>query len=197
MGAIVSTRCGRLEGDEQDGLFVFKGVPFAAAPVGPLRWLAPEKPAPWTGVRDARRFGAVAPQNSVTNQALAAMKIEQAQSEDCLNLNLWTPELDGARRPVMVWIHGGGFTIGAGSQEIYNGAVLAKRGNVVMVTDQLSPRATRVSASERCHSRTNPVERQRGTRSISSPRCNGSATISPNSAATRTTSRSSASRRVE
>ncbi len=134
MSAIVSTRCGRLEGDEQDGLFVFKGVPFAAAPVGPLRWLAPEKPALWTGVRDARRFGAVAPQNPVTNQALAAMKIEQAQSGDCLNLNLWTPGLDGARRPVMVWIHGGGFTIGAGSQEIYNGTVLAKRGDVVMVT---------------------------------------------------------------
>ncbi len=134
MSAIVSTRYGRLEGDEQDGLIVFKGVPFADAPVGSRRWLAPEKPAPWTGVRDARRFGAVAPQNPVTNQALAAMKIEQAQSEDCLNLNLWTPGLDGARRPVMVWIHGGGFTIGAGSQEIYNGAVLARRGGAVIVT---------------------------------------------------------------
>jgi para-nitrobenzyl esterase len=134
MSVIVSTRYGSLEGDEQDGLLVFKGVPFAAAPVGSRRWLPPEKREPWTGVRDARRFGAVAPQNAVTNQALAAMKIEQAQSEDCLNLNAWTPGLDGARRPVMVWIHGGGFTIGAGSQEIYNGAVLAKRGDVVIVT---------------------------------------------------------------
>src|SRR5271166_1230387 len=134
MSSIVSTGCGKLDGDEQDGLLVFKGVPFAAVPDGPRRWLPPEKPATWTGVRDARRFGAVAPQNPVTNQALAAMKIEQAQSEDCLNLNLWTPGLDGARRPVMVWIHGGGFTIGAGSQEIYNGAALAKRGDVVVVT---------------------------------------------------------------
>jgi para-nitrobenzyl esterase len=134
MSAIVSTRCGKIEGEEQDGLIVFKGVPFAAAPEGVRRWLPPEKPAPWTGARDARRFGAVAPQNAVTNQALAAMKIEQAQSEDCLNLNLWTPGLDRARRPVMVWIHGGGFTIGAGSQEIYNGAVLARRGDVVVVT---------------------------------------------------------------
>ena len=134
MSAIVSTRYGRLEGDEQDGLLVFKGVPFAAAPVDSRRWLPPEKREPWTGVRDARRFGAVAPQNAVTNQALVAMKIEQAQSEDCLNLNLWTPGLDSARRPVMVWIHGGGFTIGAGSQEIYHGAVLARRGDVVMVT---------------------------------------------------------------
>src|ERR1700691_2846464 len=134
MSAIVSTRYGRLEGEEQDGLFVFKGVPFAAAPDGVRRWLPPEKPAPWSGVRDARRFGAAAAQNPVTNQALAAMKIEQAHSEDCLNLNLWTTGLDRARRPVMVWIHGGGFTIGAGSQEVYNGSFLARRGDVVVVT---------------------------------------------------------------
>ncbi len=134
MSAIVSTCYGKLEGDEQDGLLVFKGVPFAAAPDGARRWLAPEKPAPWTGVRDARHFGAVAAQNPVMLQALAAMKIDQAQSEDCLNLNVWTPGLDRARRPVMVWIHGGGFTIGAGSQEIYNGSVLARRGDVVIVT---------------------------------------------------------------
>jgi para-nitrobenzyl esterase len=134
MSAIVSTRYGKLEGEEHDRLRVFKGVPFAAAPENVRRWLPPEKPLPWTGVRDGRRFGAVAPQNSVTNQALAAMKIDQQQSEDCLNLNLWTPALDRARRPVMVWIHGGGFTIGGGSQEIYNGSVLAKRGDVVVVT---------------------------------------------------------------
>ena len=94
MSAIASTHYGKLEGDEQAGLLVFKGVPFAAAPDGPRRWLAPEKPVPWTGVRDARRFGAAGPQNPVMTQALAAMKIEQAQSEDCLNLNLWTPGLD-------------------------------------------------------------------------------------------------------
>ena len=134
MSAIVSTRWGRLEGEEQAGLFVFKGVPFAAATDGVRRWLPPKKPPAWTGVRDARRFGAVAHQNSVTNQALAAMKIDQAHSEDCLNLNVWTAGLDRARRPVMVWIHGGGFTIGAGSQEIYNGSVLARRGDVVIVT---------------------------------------------------------------
>ena len=134
MSAIVSTRYGRLEGEEQDGLRVFKGVPFAAATGGVRRWLPPAKPLPWTNVRDARRFGAVAPQNQVTNPALAAMKIDQPHSEDCLNLNLWTPGLDGARRPVMVWLHGGGFTIGAGSQEIYDGSVLARRGDTVIVT---------------------------------------------------------------
>src|ERR1700722_20983188 len=135
MSPIASTSYGRIEGEEQTGLIVFKGVPFAAAPHGARRWLAPEKPAAWTGVRDAGRFGAGAPQNQVTNPALAAMKIEQAHSEDCLNLNLWTPGLDGERRPVMVWIHGGGFTMGAGSQEIYDGSVLARRGEEVKVTN--------------------------------------------------------------
>jgi carboxylesterase type B len=76
MSAIASTRYGRIEGEEQTGLIVFKGVPFAAAPDGVHRWLAPEKPAAWTGVRDARRFGSVAPQNQITNPALAAMKQE-------------------------------------------------------------------------------------------------------------------------
>lgn len=134
MSAIVSTRYGRLEGDEQDRLIVFKGVPFAAPTDGPRRWLPPEQPARWNGLRDARHFGPVAPQNAVMNPALASMKIETAQSENCLNLNLWTPRIERARRPVMVWLHGGGFTIGAGSQEIYDGAVLARRGEVVVVT---------------------------------------------------------------
>ncbi len=134
MSATVTTRYGRLDGDEQGGLFVFKGIPFAAPPTGPRRWLVPEPPASWTGTRDARRFAAVAPQNPVMAGALAAMVIEEPQSEDCLYLNVWTPGLDGKRRPVMVWIHGGGFTIGSGSQAIYDGAVLARRGNAVVVT---------------------------------------------------------------
>ena len=134
MSATVSIHQGKLEGDEQNGLFVFKGIPFAAPPVGARRWLAPEKPASWTGVRDARRFGAVAHQNKMMLSALSAMVIDGEQSEDCLTLNVWTPALDGKRRPVMVWIHGGGFTIGSGSQPIYDGSVLARRGDVVLVT---------------------------------------------------------------
>jgi para-nitrobenzyl esterase len=134
MSATVTTRYGRLDGDELSGLFVFKGVPFAAPPTGPRRWLAPEPTASWTGTRDARRFGGVAPQNPVMMRALAAMVIEEPQSEDCLYLNIWTPRPDGRRRPVMVWIHGGGFTIGSASQAIYDGSVLARRGDVVVVT---------------------------------------------------------------
>ena len=134
MSATVSIHQGKLEGDEQGGLLVFKGIPFAAPPVGERRWLAPEKPASWTGVRDARRFGAVAHQNRVMLSALSAMVIDGEQSEDCLTLNVWTPALDGKRRPVMVWIHGGGFTIGSSSQSLYDGSVLARRGDVVLVT---------------------------------------------------------------
>ncbi|MGC2277886.1 MAG: carboxylesterase/lipase family protein [Candidatus Binatus sp.] len=134
MSATVSIRQGKLEGDDQSGLFVFKGIPFAAAPAGARRWLAPEKPASWTGVRDARRFGAVAHQNRVMLTALSAMVVDGEQSEDCLSLNVWTPALDGKRRPVMVWIHGGAFTIGSGSQALYDGSVLARRGDVVLVT---------------------------------------------------------------
>src|SRR6204780_198701 len=134
MGETVSIHQGKLEGNDQGGLIVFKGIPFAAPPVGSLRWRAPEKPAWWTGVRNALHFGAVAHQNRVQLSALSAMVIDGEQSEDCLSLNVWTPALDGKRRPVMVWIHGGGFTIGSSSQALYDGSVLARRGDVVLVT---------------------------------------------------------------
>jgi len=129
--SIVTTRYGKLEGEEQDGLHVFKGIPFAAPPIGALRWLAPQPLAPWNGMREARRFGPTAPQNP---SLLAAMKTEGEQSEDCLYLNVWTPGADRARRPVMVWIHGGAFSIGGAAQSIYDGRTLARRGNVVVVT---------------------------------------------------------------
>jgi len=133
MSAIASTRDGKVEGEEQSGLSVFKGIPFATPPTGARRWLAPEKPAPWSGTRDARRFSAVAPQNTQMLSALAAMVINDPQSEDCLYLNVWTPAADNKRRPVMVWIHGGAFAIGAGSQAIYDGSTLARRGDAVVV----------------------------------------------------------------
>jgi para-nitrobenzyl esterase len=134
MNAIVSTRYGKIEGEELEGLLVFKGIPYAKPPVGPLRWLQPERPDRWSGLRDARRFGHVAPQNRTANAALAAMRIEEPQSEDCLYLNVWTTGLERARNPVMVWIHGGAFSIGSGSQAIYDGSTLARRGGAVVVT---------------------------------------------------------------
>jgi carboxylesterase type B len=83
MTATVSTRSGKLEGDDEGGLFVFKGSPFAAAPIGKHRWLAPEKGS-WSGVRDARSFGAVSHQNAVINGALAAMVINENKRGDSL-----------------------------------------------------------------------------------------------------------------
>jgi len=134
MAAIATTRQGKVEGEERGGLSIFRGIPYAAAPVGARRWRAPEPPEPWSGVRAARDFGSCAPQNLVALDLLQAFKISEPQSEDCLYLNVWTPRVDGARRPVLVWIHGGAFAIGSGAQSIYDGARLAQRGDVVVVT---------------------------------------------------------------
>jgi len=98
--------------------------------VGELRFRAPQPASPWAGVRDALRFGASAPQNPSFLPGMDAGD----QSEDCLYLNVYTPRADGARRPVLFWIHGGGFTGGSGGQALYDGGRLAARGDVVVVT---------------------------------------------------------------
>ena len=135
MAAIAETTAGKIEGTEEDGLCVFRGVPYAAPPIGELRFRAPQPPEPWDGVRATQAFSPIAPQvsNPVLEDLLPTPDPPQPQSEDCLYLNVWTPSLGGAR-PVMVWIHGGAFTIGSGSEEYYDGANLAARGDVVIVT---------------------------------------------------------------
>ncbi len=132
--ALVETKTGAVEGSYQDGLCVFKGIPYAAPPVGELRWLPPQPVKPWQGVRKAKEYGSIAPQNPMIDRILEAFHKEEPEDEDCLFLNIWTPGLDDTRRPVMVWIHGGAFNIGSGSQPTYNGSNLAARGNVVIVT---------------------------------------------------------------
>lgn len=129
---IVTTKSGKVEGSYQDGLYVFKGIPFAAPPLGELRWMPPQPTEPWDGVRPAKKFGAIAPQHEML--AGPIVHVEQAQDEDCLFLNIWTKGLDNARRPVMVWIHGGAFTIGSGSDPMYDNPSLATRGDIVLVT---------------------------------------------------------------
>src|SRR4030043_1594247 len=128
--AIVATKSGKIEGTFEDGLYVFKGIPYAEPPVGRLRWMPPQPVNPWSGVKQAKNFGAIAPQTAMPLAPF--VQVPQPQSEDCLSLNIWTPGLDNKKRPVMVWIHGGAFTIGSGSDPQYNSNVLPKRGNIVM-----------------------------------------------------------------
>ncbi|MGD0795295.1 MAG: carboxylesterase/lipase family protein [Dehalococcoidales bacterium] len=131
---VVTTKSGKLEGIYQDGLYIFKGIPYAAPTMGELRWMPPQPVKPWSGVRKADKFGTVAAQSRPTTGPLAAFVEAEPMSEDCLFLNIWTPSLDNAKRPVMFWIHGGAFVFGSGSSISYNSGALAKRGNIVQVT---------------------------------------------------------------
>ncbi|GAA3547238.1 carboxylesterase family protein [Amycolatopsis ultiminotia] len=109
---------------------VFRGIPYAAAPVGELRWRAPQPVAPWTGVRSAARFGPMCPQ---APQDAASAGIELPLSEDCLHLNVWTAAESAADRlPVLVWIYGGGFRAGTGANPRFDGERLARKGVVVV-----------------------------------------------------------------
>ena len=134
MAAIVQTEAGRVHGSSENGLSVYRGIPYAAPPVGDLRFRVARPHPGWDDVLDCESFRPIAPQ--IPNEALEAVVggAPQDQSEDCLFLNVWTPGTDEAVRPVMVWIHGGAFTLGSGSDGLYDGAMLASRGDVVVVT---------------------------------------------------------------
>ncbi len=134
MAAIIQTEGGRIHGSSENSLSVYRGVPYAAPPVGALRFRVAQSHPGWSDVLDCESFGPIAPQ--IPNEALDALVggAPQEQSEDCLSLNIWTPATDDGARPVMVWIHGGAFTIGSGSEGLYDGAMLASRGDVVVVT---------------------------------------------------------------
>lgn len=132
MTAVVETKEGALQGVVEDDVTIFRGVPFAKAPVGALRFRPPQPAEPWDGVRVCDTFGSVSPQPQ--GQAMAGQGTPEEQDEDCLYLNVWTPACDDAARPVMVWIHGGAFVTGSGSGAFYRGQHLASRGDVVVVT---------------------------------------------------------------
>jgi para-nitrobenzyl esterase len=129
-GPVVDAPAGRLQGAAEDGLLVFKGIPYAAPPVGPARWKPPSPAQHWSETREATQFGPACFQPNPRSTNLYADP-PAATSEDCLSLNVWTPK--GARNaPVMVWIHGGSLTSGASSEAIYDGARLARKGMVVV-----------------------------------------------------------------
>ncbi len=130
---VVATRYGSVRGAERDGVWQFLGLRYAAAPRGELRFRPPQPPAPWTGVLDAVEYGPVAPQppagaGYIPNDPANA-------DEDCLRLNIYTPGCDGARRPVMVFVHGGAFSGGTGSSAMYRGLALVRRGIVLVTVD--------------------------------------------------------------
>lgn len=125
MDARVTTPSGRLAGVAAGPTLAFLGVPFAAPPTGRGRFRAPRPVAPWQGERDAVRVGPPAPQAPAYDLP--------TPSEDCLFLNVWTPALTG-QRPVLVYLHGGGFHSGSGGQDMYAGRALSERGDVVVVT---------------------------------------------------------------
>lgn len=129
---VVSTSEGTVRGSWEHSVAVFRGIPYAEAPVGKLRFRPPARRGRWDGVRDATRFGQIARQTSESPIDAASLPQGVPQGDDCLNLNVWTPTLEDASLPVLVWIHGGSFMWGAGSIPTYDGSGFARNGVVVV-----------------------------------------------------------------
>lgn len=127
---IVKTHFGNVEGSKEKELSVFRGIPYAQPPIDSLRFLPPRPHEPWTGTRQTTKFGSPASQLPSD----FSPGLSEGMSEDCLTLNVWTPACDEGRRPVMVWIHGGSFLVGASSWDVSDGALLAQRGGLVVVS---------------------------------------------------------------
>jgi para-nitrobenzyl esterase len=135
-GPIVETAAGKVRGVLQGGTHIFRGIPYGASTAGSNRFMPPRKPEPWTGVREAFQNGPTAPQlGGPPNPLILNHRQPAVEGEDCLVMNIFTPGVnDGRKRPVMVWLHGGGFTSGAGSAHAFDGNFLARSGDVVVVS---------------------------------------------------------------
>jgi para-nitrobenzyl esterase len=138
---IVETSAGKIRGYARNGIHTFKGIPFGASTEGAARFMAPTKPKPWTGLRSSMQYGYVSPQAARTGwaedeNAWMFNWADGIQSEDCLHLNVWTPSInDNAKRPVMVWLHGGGYVAGCSQEHpAYDGENLARNHDVVLVS---------------------------------------------------------------
>jgi para-nitrobenzyl esterase len=128
---VVETTAGKVRGTAQDGVQVFKGLRYGADTGGANRFRPPQPVEPWTGVREATDWAPSCPQPSGRPEGWLP---EPSLGEDCLAVNVWTPAPDDTKRPVLVWLHGGGFELGSGSWAFYDGTNLARRGDVVVVT---------------------------------------------------------------
>lgn len=133
IGSIVTTVKGHLQGTMENDICVWRGVRYAKAPIDGLRFRSPEPVDDWSGVMDAVDFGPVPPQ-PMDRAVRTGMSGNEKMDEDCLFLNIWSPRADDKKRPVMVWIPGGAYITGAGSLDMYNGHLLAKNGDVVVVS---------------------------------------------------------------
>ena len=137
---VADTTAGNVRGFTRNGIHTFKGIPYAATTEGPARFLPPSRPQPWSGIRSSMYYGPTCPQRTragwLNDENAFLFQWNDGQpGEDCLRVNLWTPSLEPRKRPVMVWLHGGGWSSGSGhEQPAYNGENLSRRGDVVVVS---------------------------------------------------------------
>jgi para-nitrobenzyl esterase len=132
-GPVARTALGDMRGAWRDGIATFYGVPYAAPPVGELRFATAAPAVPWQGQRDAMRHGSIPPQLPARLSAVSGEPLARPQGEDCLTLTICTPAADAKARPVIVWLHGGAWLSGAGSLDRYDGSHLAREGDLVFV----------------------------------------------------------------